>query len=108
MLQTQDLFDLRDLHVFHYRLMCSVSDIEKFPSQWKDTVIVTTHDAQSRDSKRLGGVSFSQDQCAFAGVSSTRIVGVLQLDDARDTKKLATTRLKDVHTENASIHRSFS
>ncbi len=84
MLETQDLFDVLDLDILDDLIMSGLSNIKQLASQGEDAVIITADDAQAGDSECFGRVSLGEDESAELSVTTSRVIRVFELDDARD------------------------
>lgn len=93
-LEAKNLFDVLNLDVLHNLVMVRLANIEELSTQGEDTEVVTPLDGtKTRDCKSFGGVSFSEDERAPAGVAATGPVGVFEFGDAANTGALSTIRL---------------
>jgi len=52
-LYTKNLNQILDLRVLHDLLVGCFSDIQKFTSQWENTIVVSTHDFNTSQSQRF-------------------------------------------------------
>jgi hypothetical protein len=78
-LQAHNLFDVLNFLVLHDLVVFRLSHVQQFTSQWEDTEIVTSHYAETSNSKGFGGVSFRQNQSAVFSMSGACVVGVWEL-----------------------------
>mmetsp|Transcript_9905 Transcript_9905/g.27630 ORF Transcript_9905/g.27630 Transcript_9905/m.27630 type:complete len:414 (+) Transcript_9905:2738-3979(+) len=83
--QTHDLQQILDLGVACDLFEVCVPDIQHLALERKDTILVSTDDAQASDRQRLGRITLRQDQRAVLRVLAARIVGVLQLRNAENS-----------------------
>ena len=87
------LLELGDLLVVHDRRVVGVAHVEQLATQREDAIVVTADDGEARDGESLGGVALCDDQRALVPVLAARLVGVVKLRDARDTRRLLAVRL---------------
>ena len=76
MLQPQDLLDVLNLLILHDLVVPRLADVEDFTAQGKDAKVVAADHVQASDSKRLGRVSFCQNERAVLRVLCPGVVGV--------------------------------
>ena len=84
LLQPEDLLELGDLLVRHDRRVVGVAHVEQLAAQREDAVVVAADDRQAGDGEGLGRVALGNDERALVAVLAARLVGVVELGDARE------------------------
>jgi len=84
LLQPEDLLELGDLLVGHDRRVVGVAHVEQLAAQREDAVVVAADDRQAGDGEGLGRVALGNDERALVAVLAARLVGVVELGDARE------------------------
>jgi hypothetical protein len=74
-------------------LVRGVADVEELAAQREDAVVVAADDGETGDGKRFRRVSLCEDERALVAVAPARLVGVVQLGDARQAAALGAVRL---------------
>ena len=68
------------------RRVVGVADVEQLAAQREDAVVVAADDREARDREGLGRVALGDDERALVAVLAARLVGVVELRDARDAR----------------------
>eukprot|EP00962_Isochrysis_galbana_P036430 scaffold12591_cov102-Isochrysis_galbana.AAC.6 len=86
LLQPEDLLELRDLLVVHDGGVRRVAHVEQLTAQREDAVVVPADDRQAGHRQCLGRVALGDDERALVPVAPARLVGIIQLWDARQPR----------------------
>ena len=67
---------------YMYLLVRCIPDIQQLTTQWKHSILVSTHNTQATDSQRFGRVSLSQNKCTLLGIPTTCIISIIKFRNA--------------------------
>ena len=77
-LQTKNLLDILNFLVLHDLVVLRFPNVEQLATEREDAIVVATDDTESRYRKRLGRVSFCQDERAVSGLPRSSVVSIGQ------------------------------
>lgn len=80
-LQPHYLGQVSDLSIFWNLLGCCFSHIQKFTSQWEDTILISTNHLDTSECKGFCWVTLCQDYCALVGILGSSPICVVKLRD---------------------------
>jgi hypothetical protein len=93
-LQSQNLLDVLNFDVLHDLVVVGFTNVEQLSTQGEDTEVVTSlNGTETGYGESLGGVTFSEDECAAARIAATGPVGIFKLGNTTDTSALRTIGL---------------
>mmetsp|Transcript_48734 Transcript_48734/g.87597 ORF Transcript_48734/g.87597 Transcript_48734/m.87597 type:complete len:231 (-) Transcript_48734:1005-1697(-) len=98
--EAHDCQKIGNLRVTNDLLEVGISHVENLALQREDSELVAADNAEPCDCQRLGRVALCQDQGAVLRVTSSGIVGIFELRDAKHPGGVlgcASKRLGDVH-----------
>jgi len=93
LLEAHDLLDGLDLGVVEERLAARLAHVEQLAAQREHAVVVAPDDGEARHGERLRRVSLGEDERALGPVAGAGVVGVLELDEARDAVEAGVRRV---------------
>jgi len=94
-LQAEDLLDGVDLLVLAQLYGSGLANVQQLTAERKDAILIATDDREARDGESLGTVSLGQDQSTILRVARAGVVGVIQLLDAGDSRRLLAVLLAE-------------
>jgi hypothetical protein len=86
-LKTHDFFDVLDLLVLHDLVVLRLAHVQELAAQREDTKVVASNNAETGHRKRLGGVTFGQNERTLGCGACPCIVRIRKLGDASETAK---------------------
>ena len=96
LLQPEDLLELRDLLVRHDGRVVGVAHVEQLAAQREDAIVVATDNGEAGDGEGLGRVTLGDDERALVAILAARLVGVVELGDAREPLLLGAVGLLEL------------